>query len=213
MSTEAWPFLVSRNRTLDNRTLVAPQFMIGTEGPVLIQVALDKPGDGPGKVIYRVVHIPSIGNISLFFQMVTARHQHIGKTGDKPLLERDGGRAFFLYEGVVVKGVKPHQVVTDGDLQLAHERVQPVFKAFWKVTSNDSFTVMPSEPFLLATQRPPNLRISRRTRVIILSAVLIFFLLAGVVLFLLLRALQPSHPAIPETTPITIWLSSYLQML
>lgn len=152
MNIKAWPFLISRNKKVDYWTLVAPQFMIGTSGPALLRLELGKPGDEPGKIIYRQIHVPEVGEISLFFRMIEARRQHIGQSGDKALIEIDGGRTIYLIEGIVLEGVKPDIPVTDEILQTAHDQIEPVFREFWKTTAS-SFDVRPSQA--LPLEGPP----------------------------------------------------------
>ena len=90
MAATAWPFVITRNQTLDYRTLIAPRFLIdaGRVG-VLIREA-DARGDHPWPVTWQDVRDPKAGDLRLVFRSVAATGALLGDN-DQPLRDQPAG--------------------------------------------------------------------------------------------------------------------------
>lgn len=100
----AWPFVVTRNRLLDWRPIVAPDFMIAQGGEYLLVHAAD-PGDGPtpSPLFERVVATERYGDLTLLARSRQATADLIGGSAHEQLVDRVG-RPIQLIEGLVLPG-------------------------------------------------------------------------------------------------------------
>jgi hypothetical protein len=103
----AWPFVVTRNRLLDWRPIVAPDFMIAQGGEYLLVHAAD-PGDAPtpSPLFERVVTTERYGDLTLLARSRQATADLIGGSAQEQLVDRVG-RPIQLVEGLVLPGRHP----------------------------------------------------------------------------------------------------------
>jgi hypothetical protein len=103
----AWPFVVTRNRLLDWRPIVAPDFMIDRGGEYLLVHAAD-PGDvpAPSPLFERVVTTERYGDLTLLARSRQATADLIGGSAQEQLVDRVG-RPIQLIEGLVLPGRHP----------------------------------------------------------------------------------------------------------
>src|SRR3712207_6693249 len=114
---DAWPFLVSRNRSLDYRAVVAPDFLVRAGRAQILAVAATGDPTAPDHIFARQIRDADVGDVTLVFQVVTARE------GGEVLT--DGfGREIEWVEGVVLKGREDDASVTRADLEEAHRRLE-----------------------------------------------------------------------------------------
>jgi len=107
LGSRAWPFVVTRNRLLDWRPIVAPDFMIAQGGEYLLVHGAD-PGDGPipSPVFERIVTTKRYGDLTLLACSRHATADLIGGSSQEQLVDRVG-RPIQLIEGLVLPGRHP----------------------------------------------------------------------------------------------------------
>ncbi|MGA9381115.1 MAG: WD40 repeat domain-containing protein [Phormidium sp.] len=147
--TTAWSFLVSRNQSLDYRTVVAPDFMC--EAGIAGLLARVTSGDltEEGKALYREIRNSKVGDITLVFRVIEAIAEDIGISGNGVLKDLFG-REIYLIEGIVLKGIVPIILIAANNLEEAHKRILGDYRKFWE--AEDSFSAVASESFKLQSQ-------------------------------------------------------------
>jgi hypothetical protein len=154
MGTKVWPFLVSRNRELDYRPIVAPQLFVEKGASILLAEAAGGELTQLGHATYREIHGSLVGNVTLIFRVVMAEKRYIDIQESDPLRDQFG-RVIRFIEGVVLEGLVPEVIITVKDIQAAQEYVKPFYKEFWEETER-SFSAKPSHSFLLHSESPTN---------------------------------------------------------
>jgi hypothetical protein len=144
--SRAWPFVVTRNRLLDWRPIVAPDFMIAQGGEYLLVHGAD-PGDqpSPSPVFERLVTTERYGDLTLLARSRHATADLIGGSAQEQLLDRVG-RPIQLIEGLVVPGRHPGCAARWQD-QLAHVDAiaHQAFPDFWR-SDDEAEPPAPSQP-------------------------------------------------------------------
>src|SRR4028118_1153524 len=87
MSIEAWPFLVSRNRYLDYRTVVAPKFICEAGISNLLARVADGDLTQSGCAYTRRVQGSKAGDFSIIFQVVEATEKDINPEGGNQVIK------------------------------------------------------------------------------------------------------------------------------
>ncbi|WP_449420949.1 WD40 repeat domain-containing protein [Phormidium nigroviride] len=144
----AWSFLVSRNQSLDYRTVVAPKFMYDAGIAGLLARVTEGDLTEKGTALYREIHNSKAGDITLIFRIVEARAEDIG-TGNGVLKDLFG-REISLIEGIAFQGQESNIVMTANHLEEAHKRIIGDYRKFWEV--EDSFSAVASDSFILQSQ-------------------------------------------------------------
>jgi WD40 repeat protein len=137
---------VSRNRTLDYRTIVAPKF-ICNEG-ISSLLANKSEGDltAPGEAIYREIYNSKVGDLTLVFHIVDARRTDIGLEDDG-ILKDEFGREISLTVGIVLRKISSIVNFVDKDIEEAHKQIVRYYYDFWNCTTSqpvfasDSFEI------------------------------------------------------------------------
>jgi hypothetical protein len=140
----AWPFLISRNRTIDYKVIVAPDFLVQTGQENIL-------GNVPGEQVTEkpVYHkLKSDGGVlSLIFMVKLA------KTGQSTLRD-EFGRPILWTEGLVFRDNVEGLKVAEADFQSLHEQMQILFKSFWDIKESD-FEVIAAKPHEIALGQDP----------------------------------------------------------
>jgi|SRR5215213_3714077 len=137
MSTEAWPFLISRNKYIDYGVIEAPSFVIESAvSERLIDITMgDTMGDKtePGKALLRTVRDENGEELTLVFRVARAQldGQNLMDGHSRPILWVIG---FFL------KGSARDISVTEEDFQKVHGSVIEDYRKFWDQTEHLSIT-------------------------------------------------------------------------
>jgi hypothetical protein len=129
----AWPFVVTRNRLLDWRPIVAPDFMITRGGEYLLVHAAD-PGDAPcpSPVFERIVTTNRYGDLTLLAKSLQATADLIGGPPSELLLDR-AGRSIQLIEGLVLQGRHPGAApFWEDQLRSVDSVAHEAFPEFWR---------------------------------------------------------------------------------
>lgn len=144
MSTEAWTFLVSRNRYLDYRTVVAPNFILGTTTFLARAVGGDL--SKTDQANYREIHNSKDGDIALIFRVIEATGGDIGEE-EIATLKDSFGRTISLIEGIAIRGKHQHILVNQEIFDRVHMEAIDHYRTFWnQVTPEEAVR---SQSFLL----------------------------------------------------------------
>ncbi|NEQ12001.1 MAG: WD40 repeat domain-containing protein, partial [Moorea sp. SIO4E2] len=106
MSINAWPFLVSRNRYLDYRTVVAPDFICDAKIANLLARVTDGDLTEPGKGFIRQIAGTEAGDFTIVFRIIQATEKDLNSKEGDDILKDEFGRKIYLIEGVVIQGIK-----------------------------------------------------------------------------------------------------------
>jgi len=135
VAIQAHPFLVSRNRSLDYRTVVAPSFLID-EG---ISSVLARAAGGnltlPGYAICREIQGTKLGDFTLIFHVIEANQKDIYPDKADEVLIDPFGREIVFIEGVVLKERPDKFVVTQELFDSIHEQILNSYRSFWEDTN------------------------------------------------------------------------------
>ncbi len=130
MITEAWAFLVSRNRYLDYTTIVAPDFMCQAKATKLLANAAIGELTGFDRVLYREIHQSHLGDLTLIFRILKATATLLEPEAEEAVLKDAFGREIHLIEGIVLRGIEPIQITLE-DLEKAHQQAKQAYRQFW----------------------------------------------------------------------------------
>jgi len=155
MSIKVWPFLVSRNRYLDYRTIVAPEWLCEENIPNLLSRVADGQLTELGHAIFREVYGSKAKDFSVIFRVRTATTQDIGSQEQDrhEILKDPFGRDIYLIEGLVLKEMNPSfisQEILEEVCKLLTDFYQGYSK-FWGC--NDPPQVISSQEFFLTEER------------------------------------------------------------
>lgn len=128
---DCWPFLVSRNRNLDYRTIVAPDFMCEVGDANTLANTAGGKLTGENVAFYREIHKSKVGRLTIVFRVIETTFEDMGIEGSGVLKDKQG-REILLYEGIVIKGLLPDVIVTKDTIEIAHRRVIQPYREFWE---------------------------------------------------------------------------------
>lgn len=147
---EAWPFVVTRNRVLDWRPIIAPAFMVEQGGYYLLTYESateeDQTSTTPRE---RVISTEHFGDLTLVYTTAPATRRLLGEASDQVLLD-GGSRRISITIGLVLRGRHPGAATrwqhSLGDVtQMAAE----AFPKFW-ATDDEKTEVIASQPVVHA---------------------------------------------------------------
>ncbi|WP_414567827.1 WD40 repeat domain-containing protein [Nostoc sp. CCY 9925] len=130
MSIQVWPFLVGRNRYLDYRTIVAPDFICDAGIPNLLARAADGDLTEPGYAMYRKVEGSKVGDFTIIFRVVKALQKDINSEGGNEPLKDSFGREIYLIEGIVIKN-RDKISINNKHIEEVHKQVKGNYQNFW----------------------------------------------------------------------------------
>ncbi|NET65308.1 MAG: hypothetical protein F6K63_13335 [Moorea sp. SIO1G6] len=134
MSINAWPFLVSRNRYLDYRTVVAPDFICDAKIANLLARVTDGDLTEPGKGFIRQIAGTEAGDFTIVFRIIQATEKDLNSKEGDDILKDEFGRKIYLIEGVVIQGIKSKNQVSISNQKLedVHQRLTEGYTEFWE---------------------------------------------------------------------------------
>ena len=134
MSIKAWPFLVSRNRYLDYRTVVAPDFICEAKIANLLARVTDGDLTEPGKGFLRQIAGSKAGNFTIVFRVLKATKKDLNSKGGDEILKDQFVREIYLIEGVVIQGIKSKKNVSIShkNIEEVHKRLTEGYTQFWE---------------------------------------------------------------------------------
>ncbi|KAF0957313.1 hypothetical protein [Rhodococcus sp. T7] len=143
MNSEAWPFVVTRNSTLDWRPIAAPPFVIDARTDFLL--VRHTAGDGAHPVPLTVRHVdgPIVGSLTLAFRSRAATRALLADSRDQESQLRDRfGRPVFVVEGLALRGDVHLEEAT---ATAAIDRIQTIttkhFPSFWCETNEAALAI------------------------------------------------------------------------
>ncbi|BAY09902.1 hypothetical protein [Calothrix sp. NIES-2098] len=179
MMTQAWPFLISRNQSVDYNTVVAPDFITQAKiRSLLLKVSDDELAED-GEVSIRWVHGSPVGDFTVVFRVSQAKKRDIGKS-ENDILRDPFGREIYLIEGLVFLETPDelHGKIKQIHLDLAHRELKEKYKEFWnenKISDSNNIDVREDvsspviklkklEPFSITSRRQLPVAVQHRTR-------------------------------------------------
>lgn len=133
---ETWPFLITRNKQLGYRPVVAPDFLVQTKSTFILSDAAGGDNTDPDYAIYRQIHSTDTGDLTIVFRVTDAVH-------NKELLCDTFGRRISWIAGLVFKGRVEELKVTKIQIEKVQDSVLEAFAQFWQAKVD--FNTVPSQ--------------------------------------------------------------------
>jgi hypothetical protein len=132
MTIQAWTFLVSRNQSIDYKTVVAPDFISEAKIRSLLTKVTEEDFTESGRISIREVNGSEVGKFTVVFRSVKARNNDIGEEGNE-VLKDAVGREIYWVEGLVFQKNLPEMQYKIGEshLEQAHRELQEKYREFW----------------------------------------------------------------------------------
>ncbi|MGD1700601.1 WD40 repeat domain-containing protein [Dapis sp. BLCC M229] len=136
MNKEVWCFLVSANKYLDYRTVVAPDFMCEKNYTLILAQAAGGEITDKDTAYYRRIINSKVEDLTLVFRVIEGVETDIGISGDG-ILKDSFGRVISLVEGIVFKGdvSETNLLVTSEDFDEFHKKIIDNYQKFWQKIS------------------------------------------------------------------------------
>ena len=131
---QTWRFLVSSNRFLDYRTVVAPDFICQANIASLLAKAAEGDLTNYDSVYYREIHGSKVGDLTIIYQVSEAQARDVNPEIDG-ILKDSFGREIYFIEGIVAKGINLSISVTFENLELNHQQLISDYRNFWEWVS------------------------------------------------------------------------------
>jgi len=145
MQIQVYPFLVSRNRTLDYRTVVAPSFMC--DKGIAHELARAAGGSltPPGHALCREIQIIPPETLILVFRVIESNQQEIYSNASDETLTDSFGREILWIEGFILKNKINLLNLTLEAFEIVHKQLLSSYRLFWESTNLFEVAVIPSE--------------------------------------------------------------------
>lgn len=157
MSYQGWPFLVSRNRHLDYRTIVAPDFLCAMQSTTMLARATEGDVTAPGEAFMRHLVGSKAGDLTILYQIRKAPANWLDPKASDEILKDSFGREIVLIVGLVFQDKIDGLSFTQQALDDVLASLKEAFCLFWD--QEKSPPVIPSHPHPLSEQRSPPLKI------------------------------------------------------
>ncbi|MTJ16324.1 MULTISPECIES: hypothetical protein [Nostocales] len=140
MIVEAWHFLVSRNRHLDYRTVVAPDFICQSKISNLLARVAEGDLTESKRGLIRQITGSKAGDFTIVFRVIKATEKCLNPEKENDILKDQFGREIYLIEGVVIKGIRNKKdcFVADQDIEEAHNLLMEAYRQFWEYSEPNS---------------------------------------------------------------------------
>lgn len=138
-SLDCWPFLVSANRYVEYRTIVAPDFLCEIGDASILAYTAGGGLTGENEAFYREIHKSKSGKLTIVFRVIETTFEDMGIEGSGALKD-SFGREILLLEGIVIKGLMPDVIVTKDTIERAHGMIIQPYREFWEYTSSQPAT-------------------------------------------------------------------------
>jgi hypothetical protein len=145
MQIQVYPFLVSRNRNLDYRTVVAPKFMC--DKGVAHELARAAGGNLTpiGYAVCREIQITPPDNLILVFRVVESNQQEIYANASHESLTDPFGREILWIEGFILQDKINLPNLTLEAFETVHKQLLYNYRLFWENTDLFEVAVIPSK--------------------------------------------------------------------
>ncbi len=153
MYVDSWAFLVSRNKYLDYRSVIAPDFICEAKISNLLARVADGELTESGKAYIRIITDSKVGDFTIVFRVIKATEKDINSNGEEEILKDPFGREIFLIKGFVLNGIqnKRDVYITDQDIEDIHKPVAQGYRQFWEYS--EPHPAIPSTKFPLTLER------------------------------------------------------------
>lgn len=140
MNIKAWPFLVSRNKSIDYQTVVAPKFICDEGIHNILSLATKGELTEPTDAYIRAIEFSRNRSYIIVYQVVNATEQDINPLGEKALITDDFGRGIYLIKGFVLEEKYDKEDIEDmirkQDIDdLYHKQLREYYTQFWQKNS------------------------------------------------------------------------------
>jgi hypothetical protein len=136
-SPDAWPFLITRSRSVGQRTVLAPAFLTSSRRHGLLKSAVARPEPTTLDLLRKSLHIEPEGDYTLFFRTVIAHPNMIGLGGD--VLLDESSRTVEVTEGIMITGEVSEP--DPGSVAEALRVIAETFRAFWLADNRNASPV------------------------------------------------------------------------
>ena len=147
MSIEVWPFLVSRNRYIDYRTIVAPDFICEAKIPNLLARVAEGELTEREQLFMRKVIGSKADDFTIAFRVIKATEKYINPTGKNNILKDQFGREIYMFEGIVTREIREDFIISEENFQEVRQQLTASYREFWDLV--DPPSAIPSQSFLL----------------------------------------------------------------
>lgn len=156
MHVDSWAFLVSRNKYLDYRSVIAPDFICEAKISHLLARVADGELTESGKAYIREIHDSKVGDFTIVFRVIKATEKDLNPDGETGILKDPFGREIFLIKGFVLDGIydKTELLVTEQDIEDIHQTVRQGYSQFWEYSEPQP--AIPSTKFSLNLDSLPS---------------------------------------------------------
>lgn len=140
MIVEAWHFLVSRNRHLDYRTVVAPDFICQSKISNLLARVAEGDLTESKRGFIRQITGSKAGDFTIVFRVIKATEKCLNSERENEILKDPFGREIYLIEGVVIKGIRSKKdcFIADKDIEESHNFLMEAYRQFWEYSEPNS---------------------------------------------------------------------------
>ena len=156
MNVEVWHFLVSRNRHLDYRTVVAPDFICKANISNLLARVADGGLTESNHGFIRQITGSKVGNFTIVFRVINGIEKYLNSEGRNETLKDSFGREIYIIEGIVVKGIRSKKDfhITNQYIEEAHNFLMEGYRQFWEY--REPHPAIPSHKFSLKIDSSSN---------------------------------------------------------
>ena len=132
MTLNAWSFLVSRNQSVDYKTIVAPDFIDAANLRSLLTKVTEGDRTPPDKANIRWIQRSKAGDFSIVFRVIEATAADIGETSGA-ILKDSFGRDIYLVEGLIIQGAPSSlgRSIKSSNLEFVHAQMKLHYQRFW----------------------------------------------------------------------------------
>ncbi|NES06280.1 MAG: hypothetical protein F6K22_27780, partial [Okeania sp. SIO2F4] len=150
MSIEVWPFLVSRNRYLDYRTVVAPDFICEAKTDNLLARVTTGDLTEPEKGFIRQIFGSKVGDFTIVYRILKATQKDLNYQAGDEILKDQFGREILIIEGVVIQGIKSQEnvFISPKNMEEVHQKLTGGYTEFWE--HRDPHPAIPSDKLFLS---------------------------------------------------------------
>jgi S-layer homology domain len=155
LTSEAYPFLISRSYDNDYQVIVVPRFLADSGESGLLKRATDVDGlTPPGEFLRYLIDSPNVGQLTVLFQIKNATDEDLGRAS-REILTDPQGRYILFISGVVVRSHLTEEDIslTDSEIQQVNQEVRSAYQLFWSGKIKHQF----SSPILIETPDAPEL--------------------------------------------------------
>jgi len=133
MLTQAWSFLVTRNQSIDYKTVVAPDFISQAKIRSLLIKASEDDSSEEGKVLIRSIQGSEVGDLTIVFRVAKAKRRYIEESGNDDILKDPFGREIYVIDGLVFreKSDKVFGKIRQIHLKQARKELKEQYSKFW----------------------------------------------------------------------------------